>query len=211
MKIKPDGFSFFIMMKTIIGIKTFLTNNVEKNDKIYTSKEICGDIENFYNILEIAYKFHLKIQHESYILSDFYLDYHVMKDKLVNVGKDDKYKIYTNVLIDKLEKNCGTVINNKLMKAVVFLDPRVQIILSKEEKTSVMEHFKNIYIKTKQYIPNINNFYGVDEDIQNSNNIINPAEAFLKKFEYLKNKSITKSEIEQQISEFNNKFFLNYN
>lgn len=91
-----------------------------------------NDIDNLVSLLEPFFIYTTKLQSDSCTLSDFYGYWMIIKYKLIKLN-DDGTGLRT-LSLQEMEQYTTMLLDNPIIAATVFLDPRYQISLNAEKK-----------------------------------------------------------------------------
>ena len=130
--------SIYQMLESVIEYKSFC---LEKNDPnlVLTNDQWQG-IDKFLEILKPIHKFVILLQKEQLFLGDFIKEFmnleFILEEKTDNNSKH---------LCEIFKKRKNLLFTNKIISCGIFLDPRLSILQSDEEKQEAKECLKNIF------------------------------------------------------------------
>jgi hAT family C-terminal dimerisation region len=118
---------------------------------LLTSDEY-GTIDELVNVLKYPKEATILLQAEQLTLSDMYL---IWKQCLASVSKINTN--FAHSLANKIKSREANLIENQSVLAAVYLDPRIQVLLSKEQVKIAQEHLillgtKLCYIRNKEHL-----------------------------------------------------------
>lgn len=104
------------------------------------------DVEKLLSILKPFNKYTLKLQSELCTLSDFFGYWISIK---LAMNKFERIEL-VDLIIEEMKKREKTLLDNPLVVAAVYLDPRFQRILNENQKTNAVFFLKGLFNKLKR-------------------------------------------------------------
>lgn len=93
----------------------------------------------------------MALQRKDYTLSDFFGDWLKTKRNLEMIGHD-----LARSILENMKKRESRILDNKLMLATVYLDPRYNFILNENQKTSAVIYLCELWCRLNEINPQEN-------------------------------------------------------
>lgn len=173
-------FYYVFQIKALINLRYFCENNAQlKADKSATelilNAEEWSALERLMTVLEPFQKYTVKLQSESCTLSDFFGYWTILRMKTSKYASTENIAV---ALLSEMDSRERVLLENPLMMACVFLDPRYQRTLSNDQKSLAICFLKNLHMKLRS-IRNVPSAPSDHEDTTTSNSSVDELEAFL--------------------------------
>lgn len=128
--------STYVMLKGLLEYKDYCNNNV---GILSLSEEEWKKIHDIVEALGPVYAATIKLQGSQLLLGDFYKLWIQLKIEVEQINSSAAKN-----LLNCLKVRERLILNNDIVNAAVFLDPRLKLLLSVEEKAAAKKHLKNI-------------------------------------------------------------------
>lgn len=141
-------FSYHFQFGRFLELRHFIDEASNSDDSLKVTPTKWKTIEVIRDILHEPYMLTMALQREDYTLSDFYGDWLRTKRNLIKMGHSLADSIVLN-----MEKRENRIMNSNLMLAAVFLDPRYNMLLSKDQKDIAVAHLCQLWCRIQEINP----------------------------------------------------------
>lgn len=121
----------FLKMKNVV---IELANNKEFGYKFEVNETFWVQVEEIVSALQHTFNLTIEMQKVGYGLSDFYIGWLRAKKNLQRIVKSDPNFDLAAKLIDNMNKRAPSLFTSPLLLCAVYLDPRINFMLSTEQK-----------------------------------------------------------------------------
>lgn len=133
--------STFIMLERLLEIRDIVHSLIDENNSLHLSPDDWSFICEFVETFKPIYFATMKLQSEQQCFSELYIILMEITIQLENLKSTEM----TNLLIDSLNKRKAKLFENELLNAAVFLDPRIKICLSAEQKDKAKKYITSLH------------------------------------------------------------------
>ncbi|KAE9521652.1 hypothetical protein AGLY_017948 [Aphis glycines] len=160
--------STYDMLERLQYLKDFI-QNMSVNDKTYHDWQ---QVETISKALLPAKVCSKKLQTEQLTMTDFYGAWIFCKIQTNAMNSD-----FANKLVQLMTNREKIILNNQVLLAAIFLDPRYNITLSREQSASAIQHLTNIWICLKKIELNNQELNTISPEChQNTSDSLNPTD-----------------------------------
>lgn len=127
------------MLKRLLQYKDFCKENLEAS---FLAEENWITIQNIVTVLAPVYAATIQLQESQLLFGDFYKLWVNLKIQITIINTSASEN-----LLKFLEIREFQILNNDIINAATFLDPRLKCLLSSEQKSKAKKHLKNLAIR----------------------------------------------------------------